>query len=138
MAKDKYHHIFIEALIKVGWKITHDPYKIMLGRRKGYIDVGAERLVIGAEKGNEKIAVEIKSFLGKSDLYQLEDALGQFLIYWLALEKKEPDRVLYLAMPETVYNNLFDDSFFIELRERFGLKIITFDETEANIKQWIN
>ena len=48
MAKDKYHREVREALEKEGWRITHDPYKILIGRRKGYIDLGAE--IIGAEK----------------------------------------------------------------------------------------
>ncbi|HMQ50217.1 MAG TPA: element excision factor XisH family protein [Saprospiraceae bacterium] len=65
MAKGKYHHIVREALESDGWVITHDPFKIMVGRRKGYIDLGAE--LIAAEKKELKIAVEIKSFLGASD-----------------------------------------------------------------------
>ena len=97
MAKDKYHYQVKEALEKEGWTITHDPYFIRLGKRKGYIDLGAE--MIGAERGKEKIAVEIKSFSGVSDVDEFEDALGQFLLYKLALDKKEPDRILFLAMP---------------------------------------
>ena len=74
MARDKYHNEVRDALEKEGWIITHDPYKIMVGRRRGYIDLGAE--IIGAEKDNQLIAVEIKSFIGVSDLDQFEDALG--------------------------------------------------------------
>lgn len=66
MAKDRFHDHVRTALENDGWMITHDPYKILIGRRKGYIDLGAE--LIGAEKELEKIAVEIKSFLGLSDL----------------------------------------------------------------------
>ncbi len=61
MARDKFHNEVRIALEKEGWIITHDPYKIMIGRRKGYIDLGAE--IIGAEKDNLRIAVEIKSFI---------------------------------------------------------------------------
>ncbi|NET49647.1 MAG: hypothetical protein F6K09_13185 [Merismopedia sp. SIO2A8] len=49
------------ALFWAGWTITDDPYKV-LDRVKFQIDLAAER-VIAAEKNNEKIAVEIKSFL---------------------------------------------------------------------------
>jgi XisH protein len=48
MARDKFHYEVRTALEKEGWTITHDPYKVMIGRRKGYIDLGAE--IIGAEK----------------------------------------------------------------------------------------
>jgi XisH protein len=50
MARDKFHSEVRLALEKEGWIITHDPYKIMIGRRRGYIDLGAE--IIGAEKDN--------------------------------------------------------------------------------------
>ncbi len=135
MAKDKFHDHVRTALENDGWVITHDPYKIIIGRRKGYIDLGAE--LIGAEKNTEKIAVEIKSFLGLSDLDQFEDALGQFLIYFFALTKREPERVLFLAVPNLFYESFFDDPFFVELGAHFQLKIAVFDETKPVIVKWI-
>ncbi len=138
MVKDKYHDLVREALENSGWTITHDPFKIRIGKRKGYIDLGAERCVIAAEKGMEKIAVEIKSFIGRSDLDEFEDALGQFLIYFVALEEIEQDRRLYLALPEGFYNRFFDDVFFVKLTQRFQIKILIFREDEPNILQWIN
>lgn len=136
MAKDKYHQEVRDALEKDGWTITHDPYKIMLGRRKGFIDLGAE--ILAAEKGKQKIAVEIKSFLGASDLYQFEDALGQFLVYLPALNKKEPDRILYLAVPESFYDNFFEDNYFVEIAELYNLRMLVFNEKNHNIVKWIN
>ena len=136
MARDKFHNEVRIALEKEGWIITHDPYKIMIGRRKGYIDLGAE--IIGAEKDNLRIAVEIKSFIGVSDLYQFEDALGQFLVYLFALGKIEEERVLYLAMPREFYENFFSDPFFEELCIFYKVKIVVYDETKSIIKKWIN
>ena len=75
-ARDFYHDTVRKALEADGWVITHDPYFLRLGKRKGYIDLGAE--MIGAEKGSEQIAVEIKGFMGLSDVDEFEDALGQF------------------------------------------------------------
>lgn len=136
MAKDTYHYQVKEALEKEGWIITHDPYKIMIGRRRGYIDLGAE--LIGAEKDDEKIAIEIKSFIGVSDLDQFEDALGQFLIYLFALKKIEEDRILYLAIPREFYENFFSDPFFVELSAFYKVKIVVYDEEKSIIKEWIN
>lgn len=103
----------------------------MIGRRRGYIDLGAE--LIAAEKETQKIAVEIKSFLGSSDLYQFEDALGQFLIYLTALKKKEPDRLLFLAVPENFYQNFFEDPFFVEIAELYALRLLVFNEITSTI-----
>ena len=137
MAKDKYHEQVKTALINEGWIITHDPYKIFLGKRRGYIDLGAERKVIAAERENEKIAVEIKSFIGQSDLNDFEDALGQFLIYWKALKKKEPERILYLAVPLDYHKRFFDDAFFVELAQDFDVKMVLYNENIPKIEQWI-
>ena len=73
-----------------------------------FIDVGAERFV-GAEKAGRKIAVEIKSFLGSSEVRELELTLGQFWLYGDALARKDPDRVLFVAVRTQVYRDVFLD-----------------------------
>ena len=79
-AKDLYHDLVKELLIADGWTITHDPLLLSFGVRKVYADIGAERL-IAAEREKEKIAVEVKSFVGLSVIGDLERALGQWRIY---------------------------------------------------------
>ncbi len=135
-AKDKYHQTVRTALENDNWVITHDPYKVVLGRKRGYIDLAAEKM-LAAEREGRKIAVEVKSFLGISNLDEFEDALGQFLIYQVALEKKEVDRKLYLAVPVNFYNDFFDDPFFVEIAERFNMSLIVFDEEINEIISWI-
>lgn len=137
MAKDKIHQIVKEALVQEGWEVTHDPYTLKVGRRKGFIDLGAEKEIIAATKGTEKIAIEVKSFLGQSELDDFEDALGQFIIYLTALEEVEPDRMLYLALPKRFYEDFFDDPFFEKLAQKYGLKFIVFDVEKSIIDQWI-
>jgi XisH protein len=137
MAKDKFHQNVREALEKDGWTITHDPFFLMVGRRRGFIDLGAKKEVIAAEKGTEKIAVEIKSFVGESDLDQFEDALGQFIIYLNALEEKEPERVLYLAIPEEFHIRFFDDPFFQKLAQRYEVRLLIYDSIKNTIITWI-
>ena len=135
-AKDIYHNSVKEALEKEGWVITHDPYFIRLGKRRGFIDLGAE--MIGAERGSEKIAVEIKSFLGTSDVDEFRDALGQFLLYQEALNEKEIDRTLFLAMPDAFYNSLFDDLFFLKILHKFNLKILIYSPISNSVERWIS
>ncbi len=74
-AKDFYHETVKKALIKDQWKITHDPLTLKLGKKDFYVDLGASNL-LAAEKEARKIAVEIKSFTGRSDINDLEKALG--------------------------------------------------------------
>jgi hypothetical protein len=68
---DILHDTVKQALTKDGWIITHDPFTVTFGLRQAFVDLGAEKL-IAAEKANQKIAVEVKSFVGVSTLTDLE------------------------------------------------------------------
>lgn len=136
-AKDIYHQTVINAMIKDGWKITHDPLRIRLTNGKNlFIDLGAERL-IAAEKGTEKIAVEIKSFRQASDVKDLEEALGQFVLYHRFLIRYNPDYTLYLAVTEEVGKNVFEEELGQVLIEDGLIKLFTFDPIKEEIIKWI-
>jgi XisH protein len=137
MARDKYHYIVRQALENDGWVITDDPLQLPMGNRKAFIDLGAERVMIGAQKGNEKIAVEIKTFEGVSDIQDLDQALGQFLRYRLALSRFQADRILFLAIPVTFFERFFQDVFFLELLEVSDVSVLIYDELNSMIKKWI-
>ncbi len=100
------------------------------------IDLGAERM-IAAEKGQEKIAVEIKTIAGASFVYEFHEALGQYLNYEIGLEAKEPDRELFLAVSDAVYLKYFDIPAIRMAVEKFHLRILTFDPELEIIVQWI-
>lgn len=88
-APDTYHNSVKNALVKDGWTITHDPYTLTFGQKSVFVDLGAQR-VLAAEKDQEKIAVEIKSFQGASDIRDLELALGQYVFYRSLLARFDP------------------------------------------------
>ena len=135
-AKDIFHDKVKNALIKDGWTITDDPYTLKWDNGENLlIDLAAER-VIAAEKDNEKIAVEIKTFIGKSTMYDLHLAVGQFMVYQIALEEKEPDRMLFLAVPMEVLQEIFLKPKASKLTARVDLKIIGFDVEREEIVQW--
>ena len=135
-AKDKFHDAVKNALIKDGWTITADPLQIKLGDIDAYIDLGAEKLLT-AEKDGEKIAIEIKSFLGASNIYDFYLAFGQFLNYREALNKQEPERILFLAIPENVYESFFKNEFILEMVQKFELKLMTYNIETEEIVKWI-
>ena len=94
-AKDLYHEVVKTALIKDGWTITDDPFRIRLARgRNLFVDLGAERL-LAADRSTERIAVEVKSFTRPSDMKDLEEALGQFVLYARLLIRHAPERTLF-------------------------------------------
>ncbi len=134
--RDIYHEHVKEALINDGWEITHDPYQIKVGGIYQEIDLGAEKL-IAAEREKDKIAVEVKSFIDKSPLTSFHEALGKFRNYSRALRHKEPERILFLAIPENVYNKFFQKPFIQEAIVEEQLHLIVYSTTEANIVSWI-
>jgi len=134
--KDIFHNTVRSALEKEGWTITHDPLFLQPSQRaKMKIDLGAEKL-LSALKGNRRIAVEVKSFVGLSTISEFHTAVGQFLNYRIALEKLEPERVLYLAVPADVYRNFFTDSFIQEVIERLQIKLLVFVVEKQEISLW--
>lgn len=134
-AKDAFHTVVKTALEKDGWLITHDPYTLQAGTLELYIDLGAEK-VIAAEKQGQKIAVEIKSFLSPSKITELYAALGQFIIYRIALQKKEANRTLYLAVPSTVYNEFFLLPFIQSVIQINQLCLVIYNIEQEVIYQW--
>ena len=136
MAKDVFHQQVKNALIKDGWNITHDPLTIRISEAvKLQIDLAAET-TIAAERDSEKIAVEIKSFVGDSDISAFHTALGQYLNYCQALEEQEPDRLVYLAIPLETYQDFFQLPFIQRSLRRYQVKLIIYDPKLEEIKQW--
>ena len=136
-AKDTFHQLVKTTLEKEGWIITHDPYRIDLGFVDMYIDLGAERL-IAAKKNGEKNAVEIKTFLGASTIYEFHIAVGQFINYRIALEEEEAERKLYLAIPSEVYKRFFKYLFIQTVVRRNQILLIIYSVEKEGIAEWIN
>lgn len=135
-AKDTYHDTVRNALIKDGWKITHDPYRMIWGSTRFFVDLAAEPL-LAAEKENQKIAIEIKSFAGQSNMVDLEKALGQYILYRTIMQKVEPDRILYLAVSEKAVEEIFDEPVGRLITEKQSLRLIFFEPKSEVITRWI-
>src|SRR5215211_2587302 len=99
-ARNLHHDAVVAALIADGWTITHDPLHLPYEGRNFFVDLGAERTV-GAEKDGRRIAVEIQSFAGLSEVRDLQEALGQYITYRTLLGESDPERVLYMAVRRT-------------------------------------
>ncbi len=137
-ARDYYHDVVRNSVEKDGWIITHDPYRLKLARGKNlFVDLGAERL-IAAKKGLEKIAIEIKSFRGASEMNDLEEALGQFVLYERLIKRYEPERKLYLAVSEDIRLSVFEEEAGQILIEDQIIRLLTFDITQEEIVTWIH
>ncbi len=135
--RDLYHDAVVHALTADGWTITHDPLRLTYGDQKLYVNLGAERPTIGAEKAGRKIAVEIQGFLGRSPVRDLQEALGQYEVYRIVLRESESNRELYMAVTDLVHDSVLSDRFGRFIVSRSGLRILVFDEERERITQWI-
>ncbi|KKD38288.1 MAG: XisH family protein [Limnoraphis robusta] len=136
-ARDIYHQTVKKALIKDGWTITHDPLRIRLARgRNLFVDMGAERL-LAAERDAEKIAIEVKSFTRPSEMKDLEEAVGQFVLYSRLLKRYYPDYTLYLAVSDNIRKTVFEEEAGQTLIEDGIIRLFSFDPTLEVIIQWI-
>lgn len=144
--RDTIHHAVKQALINDGWKITDDPYVIVFGERFLFVDLGAEEehqpdplatSLVGAERDGTQIAVEIKELRGQSVIIELEQAVGQYVLYRLVLNQVDPDRGVYLAIPESTYRELFAEPIGELVVRDLPLQLLVVDLQEEVVKRWI-
>ena len=136
-AKDIYHNEVKNALIKDGWTITADPYFIKYEDAELYADLAAQKL-IAAERQGQKIVVEIKSFVGKSLMYDFHNALGQYIVYRKLIQLTEPEYKLYLAVDDVVYENFFQRKSVQAVINKNHLLLIIVNTEKEEIRQWIS
>lgn len=134
-ARDLNHDIVRDALVSDGWTVTDDPYVINYEDVTLFADLGAER-TLAAERDGHRIVVEIKSFVGASPIHEFEAALGQYELYRGLLELTEPDRELFLAVSDTIYESLFQREAIQVIVRRNRIKLVVVDLENEEIIQW--
>ncbi|MDJ0659271.1 MAG: XisH family protein [Crocosphaera sp.] len=136
-AKDTYHDAVKNALIKEGWMITADPYRIKYKDAELFADLAAEK-AIAAERSGHKIVVEIKSFLSPSPMRDFEVALGQYILYRDLIKLTEPEYTIYLAIKDGIYVNFFQRDSIKEISKINQLLLIVVDMEQEEILEWIS
>ncbi len=134
-AKDKFHQVLKNALVKDGWTVTDDPYVLKIGGKRQEIDFGAEK-IIAAEKDGQKIAVELKSFLSDSPFNDFYEALGQYISYEIGLSVQEPERIPFLAIDQKTAHRL---EKYLVIQMAFELKhvrLLIFELETETIVSW--
>ena len=135
-ARDKIHGAVKSALIKDGWTITDDPYKIVYKEFGLSADLAAQR-TLAAERGEQRIVVEIKSFLGPSLVHDLQQALGQYEMYRFYVKLTQPDRVVFMAISNDAYVDFFQLEAIRALVEETKVKLVIVNLETEEVMQWI-
>ena len=137
-ARNIHHTRSSRPLQADGWTITHDPLLIPCGDRRLFIDLGAERATIGAERGSERIAVEMASFVADSPVRDLQEAVGQFVVYRALLSQTEPERTLFLGVPTRVHDSVLSEPLGQLVAADVRLRVLVFDAQQQQVIRWIN
>lgn len=81
--------------------------------------------------------MEIKTFGGASDVADLEQATGQFMVYRSLLRRLDPERSLVLAVPQEALETVFEDALGEILLEDSILRVFSFDSEREEIVEWL-
>ena len=135
-ARDIYRDAVKNALVKDGWDIANDPLRLTWGVREFFVDLGVSKL-IAARKAEQTIAVEIKGFTNRSAIADLEQALGQYLLYRAVLEEVWGNGSLYLAIRSATYQGVFSEAIGTLIVRKYGLNLLVVDVDKEEILQWI-
>jgi len=134
-AKDLHHDSFKAALIKDGWIITDDPFIIAYEDLMLFADLAAER-TLAVERNDERAVVEIKSFVSDSDMREFETALGQYVVYRVLLSQTEPERKVYLAVSNDVFEEFFTRPAIQLVIDECQIALIVVDLDSEEVVQW--
>mgnify|MGYP002777392452 CR=1 FL=1 len=82
------------------------------------------------------IAIATVHGMGTSPINDLENAWGQFFMYARVLQRRDPNRHLYLAVSRNTFETLFKEEAGQLLLEEPGFRMIVFDSKTEEIIQW--
>jgi hypothetical protein len=135
-ALDACHPHIIHALEKDGWRVSEKPLKLDTARRSIYIDIEAAR---GANGIRQQILLgEVKCFPDRdSTTRDLYIAVGQSIIYRAVLDEMDIHTPLYLAIPQDVYQDIFDSTVRRAISDN-KIKVLVVNVEMETIVQWID
>jgi len=135
--RDQIHDAVKKALIKEGWTITDDPFRIVYEDT----DVYADLRIVKTEDGTlpqRALVIEIKGFMGDSPMHNLENALGQYELDRIYLKSVAPAEKLYLAIGASTYHEQFTRPAFAIIVTEKNLPLLVVDTEREEVVQWIN
>jgi len=129
MADDKMPPNVKEALRKDGWTLEDTALCIRSDSYYYLID-------LEARKNDQKILIEVKSWLSTSFNPDWFMAVGQYISYQEAIAVEELDYKLYLAVPEDVYVEKFGNQFMQDLITKNSINLLIFDRNSNTVVTW--
>jgi hypothetical protein len=122
-------------LEKEGWTLLSSPFKLVLPPRLVYIDLRVTRGINGSRE--QIIVVEVKCFPDqKATTRDLYATIGQYLVYRAMIIEADYPYSLYLAVPEHIFNGIFDTPVKRVIGES-RIKLVVINVETETVVQWI-
>jgi hypothetical protein len=134
MARDKYHQPIKESLELAGW-LVYENQRLRFGAHNLNIDLIAH--LITADRGMEKIAVEVKDFSSFMPMGRVYEAIGQCLVYKGILQRADPERQLYMGISQAAARILFREMNIQIIVDDYGLRFLIVNIKERRIVEWL-
>lgn len=74
--------------------------------------------------------------MGLSLINDFHEAMGQAWNYKVVLDEQQPDRLLYLAIPQDIYEEFFTRRFAQMSVQRMQLNLLIFNPVTEEIVLW--
>ncbi|WP_232225304.1 XisH family protein [Dactylococcopsis salina] len=100
-------------------------------------DLAGEK-AIAATKEEQKVVIEVKSFVGRSPMREFQTALGQYLIYRTFIEQTHADYKIYLAVNQDIYDQFFQQIAIQLILTTYQLLLLIVDLNTEEVRRWIN
>jgi XisH protein len=108
---------------------------LFLPPRVGYIDLRVSRGSNGQQE--QMLLVEVKCFPDKeSTTRDLYPSIGQYLVYRAMAQDADLPFPLYLSVPESIFDTIFDPSVMRVMNES-KMNIIVINLEKETIVRWI-
>lgn len=135
--RDTIHDAVKNALVKDGWTVTNDPFRIHYGDMDVFADLRIEKAE-GENLTRRALVIEIKSFVEDSAAHSLGTALGQYEMYRTLLRHVAPGDRLYLAISDTVYERQFVREAFQLIVQEHDLAMVIVNVEQEEVVRWID
>ncbi len=70
-------------------------------------------------------------------MLDLEQTIGQYVLYRMLLNKIDPEREIYLAVTDIIYDEIFNESIGKLVINELSMQLIIIDSKQKDIKRWI-
>nr|WP_236117024.1 XisH family protein [Hassalia byssoidea] len=81
--------------------------------------------------------MRLKNFEVEKAIADLEQAIGQYVLYRLLLNRVDPEREIYLAISDITYDEIFNEPIGEVVISDLPMQLLVVDVEKIKVKLWI-